>query len=76
MRFCSQLFYTNNNIFFILKLCSGLVVSGYSKSPLIEVNTKLSAIVEPYKKFKQNYHVGPSHEFKGKFIIKIIFSKI
>ena len=42
------------------------MVSGYSKSPIDKsLNIKLSKILDPYKKYKQYYSVGPAHEYKG-----------
>ena len=47
--------------------CSGLVVSGYSKTlPDSSWKTYLAKTINPYKKFKKMYTVDTTGEFKGK----------
>ena len=51
-------------------LCSGLVVSGYTKSQIDQLllttwKTKLANTMEHYKKFKRMYIVDTTDEFKG-----------
>ena len=53
-----------------LSLCSGLVVSGYSKSQIDQLllttwKTKLANSMEHYKKYKKMYIVDAADEFKG-----------
>ena len=55
------------NIFFILRPCSGTVISGYSKT--IKDNSlksHLTKAIIPYKKFKKNYKVDTTGLFEGK----------
>ena len=56
----------------LLSLCSGLVVSGYTKTQIDQLllttwNTKLANSMEHYKKYKRMYTVDTTDEFKGKF---------
>ena len=51
----------------LLSPCSGLVVSGYSKTQTDKsLNTKLDKALIPYKKLKKMYVVDASGEFIGK----------
>ena len=59
-------------ISWIFSPCSGLVVSGYSKSQTVNsLNTLSIEVIDSYKNFKKMYIVDASGEFKGKheFII-------
>ena len=51
---------------FIFSPCSGLVVSGYSKTQTYEsFNTSIAPALEPYKKYKKMFIVDNSGDFKG-----------
>ena len=46
--------------------CSGLVVSGYSKTEFAKsMYTNIAQVIKPYKKFKRMYKVDTSGDFKG-----------
>ena len=80
MRFCYFIIgFTNNfvNKLFLFSPCSGIVVSGYSKTLSDKSLMKdLTNIIIPYKKFKKMYKVDTTKEFKGKqeLLAKLIFS--
>ena len=60
--------YDYKNIFkkLFISPCSGLVVSGYSKSlPNKSWKTYLTKAIDPYKNFKKMYIVDKTGEFKG-----------
>ena len=53
-------------IYFLFSPCSGLVVSGYSKTPTDEsFKTNIAEVIEPYKKLKIMYKVDTTGDFKG-----------
>ena len=55
------------SIFILYSPCSGLVVSGYSKTQIDKsLNTYLAEVIEPYKNFKKMYIVDTTQQFKGK----------
>ena len=57
------------SIFFLPSPCSGLVVSGYSKTPTdILINKNIAEVIEPYKKFKRMFKVDTSGDFKGTWV--------
>ena len=52
---------------FSLSPCSGLVVSGYSKTQNVKtLTTNLAQATDPYKKFKMMYTVDNTSEFTGR----------
>ena len=56
--------------FDIFSPCSGLIVSGFSKSPKGEhienLKTYLNQVINPYKKFKQMYFIdNTTQDFTG-----------
>ena len=53
---------------FLFSSCSGLVVSGYSKTQIDQsLKTNMAHYIEPYKKFKMMYTVDATGDFKGRF---------
>ena len=55
--------------------CSGLVVSGYSKTKIDKsLKKKMSYYIDSYKKFKLMYTVDTTGEFKGKCKFKKFMS--
>ena len=54
---------------FVFSLCSGLVVSGYSKTQTDEsFNTFIGPALDPYRKYKKMYIVDNSGDFKGRYV--------
>ena len=48
--------------------CSGIVVSGYSKTLINDwLKSYFSKAIIPYKSFKKMYKIDETGEFKGKF---------
>ena len=51
--------------------CSGLVVSGYSKTQTDKsLETNMAPFLDPYKRFKKMFMVDITGDFKGKWQIK------
>ena len=58
----------DTNYLFLFSPCSGVVVSGFSKTPTDKtLNTNIAEVIEPYKNFKRMYKVDTSGAFKGKW---------
>ena len=54
------------SISFLFRPCSGLVISGYSKTLTDKsLITKLAKAITPYKKFRKMYKVDTTGEFRG-----------
>ena len=54
------------SISFLFSPCSGLVISGYSKTLTdTSLTTKLAKAIIPYKKFRKMYKVDTTGEFRG-----------
>ena len=62
------MYFNHLNVYFFLLFspCSGLVVSGYSKTQTDKsLITNIAQAIEPYEKFKKMYIVDTTGEFEG-----------